>query len=285
MKEKVKAVLKRTLAVMTAVAMAFSIISFMPDSAVTAEAAQQQKVIKITPTNCKNVEKILPKATKHYATDTSSNNYSYVFKIKLEEASKLRITGLARYSFWAWGGKMNYKLTNSLTSEKATYTETWDTYVYSDHAWEQQLGNYCDKLFTLNKGTYYLFVNTDLEPNWRKETYNGASIYDYPSGLWLSVNRTAYTKTPTLKSARNSASSTVKLTYTKVSNAKGYQIQYSTNKKFTSPKYVTAKKNSATIKKMKKGKTYFFRVRAYRTISGKRYWGAWSNVKSVKVRK
>lgn len=285
MKEKVKAVLKRTLAVMTAVAMAFSIISFMPDSAVTAEAAQQQKVIKITPTNCKNVEKILPEATKHYEIDNSSKNYKYVFKITLAEASKLRITGLARYTFWNGGGTVNYKLTDALTYSNATFVETWSTGVYSDHTWEEKVGNYCDKLFTLNKGTYYLFVNTDLTANWREETYLGKTIYDYPSGLWLSVNKAAYTKTPTLKSARNSASSTVKLTYTKVSNAKGYQIQYSTNKKFTSPKYVTAKKNSATIKKMKKGKTYFFRVRAYRIISGKKYWGAWSNVKSVKVRK
>lgn len=202
MKVKLKKAVKKALAAITAAAMVFSVGSFMPDAAVTAEAAPKQKVVRITPTECKNVEKILPEATKHFGTDKSSRNYSYVFKITLPEASKLRITGLARYSFWAWGGKMNYKLTNSLAYETATFTETWETYVYSDHTWEQQLGNYCDKLFTLNKGTYYLFASTDLEPNWREETYSGATVNDYPSGFWLSVNKTAYTKTPALKSVK-----------------------------------------------------------------------------------
>lgn len=164
---------KKQLGAITAAAMVFSVGSFMPDAAVTAEAAPKQKVVRITPIRMqKCLKRYSRRQSKHFGTDKSSRNYSYVFKITLPEASKLRITGLARYSFWAWGGKMNYKLTNSLAYETATFTETWETYVYSDHTWEQQLGNYCDKLFTLNKGTYYLFASTDLEPNWREETYS-----------------------------------------------------------------------------------------------------------------
>ena len=39
-----------------------------------------------------------------------------------------------------------------------------------------------------------------------------------------------------------------------------------------------------TIKKLKKGKTYWFRVRAYRTVTGTDYYGAWSKAKKVKIR-
>lgn len=203
----------------------------------------------------------------------------------MAEASRLRITGLARYTFWNWNGTVDYKLTNSLAYADATFTETWSSDVYADHSWEERAGNYCDELFTLNKGTYYLFVSVDLAADWREKTFGDQTTSDYPLGLWLSVNKTAYTKTPVLRTVKSGADGTAKLTYTKVSNAKGYQVQYSASKGFASAKSVNAKKNAVVVKKLRKGRTYYFRARAYRTISGKKYWGAWSDVKSVKVRK
>lgn len=285
MKEKAKKALKRMLSVMAAAAMAFSAISFVPGGTAIAEAGQNQKVVKITPVNCRNVQKILPEPTKHYPPGQTSENFSYVFKITLAEASKLRITGLARYTFWNWNGMVKYKLTNSLMYADATFTETWSTAVYADHSWEERAENYCDKLFTLNKGTYYLLVSTDLAADWREQTFWDKTISDYPLGLWLSVNKTAYTKTPVLKTIKNSADGTAKMTYTKVPDAKGYQVQYSASRKFASAKLASAKKGGTVVKKLRKGRTYYFRVRAYRTISGKKYWGAWSNVKSIKIRK
>ncbi len=74
-----------------------------------------------------------------------------------------------------------------------------------------------------------------------------------------------------------------------VSGVTGYEVQYSTSEKFTkkTTKTATVKKSSAkkyTIKKLKKGKKYYVKVRAYKTDSGKRLYGAWSAVKSVKIR-
>ena len=71
-----------------------------------------------------------------------------------------------------------------------------------------------------------------------------------------------------LTSAKNSKSKQILLKYKKVSGAKGYEISYSTNKKF---KKVVTKKNTAktsyTISKLKKGKIYYVRIRAYRMDS------------------
>ncbi len=74
-----------------------------------------------------------------------------------------------------------------------------------------------------------------------------------------------------------------------VSGVTGYEVQYSTSKKFTkkTTKTVTIKKaktKKTTIKKLKKGKKYFVKVRAYKTVSGKKLYGAWSKSKSIKVR-
>ena len=72
------------------------------------------------------------------------------------------------------------------------------------------------------------------------------------------------------------------------SNVTGYQIQYSTSSKFTSPKTVTVssyKTVSKTVSKLSKGKKYYVRVRTYKTVSGKKYYSGWSACKSVKTKK
>lgn len=69
--------------------------------------------------------------------------------------------------------------------------------------------------------------------------------------------------------------------------ADGYQVQYSTDKKFkknVKSVNVSKKSTKATVKKLKKRKTYWVRVRSYKKINGKKYYSGWGKVKSVKVR-
>ena len=69
--------------------------------------------------------------------------------------------------------------------------------------------------------------------------------------------------------------------------ADGYQVQYSTDKKFkknVKSVNVSKKNTKATVKKLKKGKTYRVRVRSYKKINGKKYYSGWGKVKSVKVK-
>lgn len=70
--------------------------------------------------------------------------------------------------------------------------------------------------------------------------------------------------------------------------ATGYEVQYTTDKKFKkSVKKVTIKKNktvSTTVKKLTKKKTWYFRIRAYKTVSGKKYYSKWSSAKSVNIK-
>ena len=68
----------------------------------------------------------------------------------------------------------------------------------------------------------------------------------------------------------------------------GYELQYALNSKFTSGKKTVKIANAATVSKkiakLKAGKKYFVRVRAYKTVAGKKYTSAWSAAKSIKTK-
>lgn len=67
----------------------------------------------------------------------------------------------------------------------------------------------------------------------------------------------------------------------KAAGASGYQIAYATSSK-GKLKYVTIK-NTKTMKLAKK-KTYYVKVRAYKTIDGKKYYGSYSSMRKVKTK-
>ena len=67
----------------------------------------------------------------------------------------------------------------------------------------------------------------------------------------------------------------------------GYQLQYSVNKNFSNAKTATITKNSTVSKKisnLKSGKTYYVRVRTFKTVNKTKYYSAWSNSKTVKTK-
>ena len=75
-----------------------------------------------------------------------------------------------------------------------------------------------------------------------------------------------------------------KLSVTISGSAKCFELQYGTSKKFKKAKKVILTKKSYT-KKLKKGKTYYVRVRGYNLKNGKKLYSAWSNVRKVKIKK
>ena len=69
----------------------------------------------------------------------------------------------------------------------------------------------------------------------------------------------------------------------------GYQVQYSTSKKFTAKTTKTAtvrssKTTAKTIKGLRSKKKYYVRIRTYKTANRKNYYSTWSKVKSVKTK-
>ncbi len=72
--------------------------------------------------------------------------------------------------------------------------------------------------------------------------------------------------------------------YKRPTQTSGYQIQYSTSSKFTSPTTRTISgcgTTSKTITKLKAKKKYFVRVRTYKTVNGTKYYSSWTKYKKV----
>ncbi|MCM1161880.1 MAG: leucine-rich repeat domain-containing protein [Roseburia sp.] len=91
-----------------------------------------------------------------------------------------------------------------------------------------------------------------------------------------------------LKTLKNQVGRKVKISYKKVTGAKGYEILYSTSKKFTkkTTHKVNTKKTTCTIKKLKKGKTYYFKVRAYKLDKqNQKVYGSYSKAKNLRIKK
>lgn len=97
----------------------------------------------------------------------------------------------------------------------------------------------------------------------------------------ISVKATKITKTKRKKVSKTYYQYTLTL---KNAKADGYRIEVSTKKSMKGKKTYWVKKTTAKLK-LKKGKTYYIRVRAYTTDSTKtKVYGKWSSIKKIKCK-
>lgn len=92
---------------------------------------------------------------------------------------------------------------------------------------------------------------------------------------------------PKLNSAKSTSKKKIKASWSKVGGASGYQVMWSTYKNFSKnykTKSVKAKYSSKTVTTAQSKKTYYVRVRAYKTINGKKVYSQWSSTKKVKTK-
>ncbi len=132
--------------------------------------------------------------------------------------------------------------------------------------------------FFVPKGTYYLTMEKD----------DGTGDYSFS----MSLKGITTTK---VKSAKNLKSRKAKITWSKKNDVDGYQVQVALNKKFTKGKkaktlavttgWYAKNPTNHTFTKLKKGKTYYARVRTYKLVNGKKCYSDWSAPKKFKVKK
>ena len=131
------------------------------------------------------------------------------------------------------------------------------------------------KKANLASGTKYTFR---VVPYYK--TDDGTKCYDETQYK----STTVYTlkKVTGVKAAKSG--SKVKVSWTNINGETGYQISKMTTKSATQKKPLTVKSSSAKYKKLAatKGKTYYYKVRAYKVVDGKKIYGPWSDVKSFK---
>ena len=203
---------------------------------------------------------------KFYASgyDKKGKSIKYLAKPKLSSATNAssgitikweKVSGTSGYYIYRKTGSEKYSKIAII--EKNSTTSYKDTTVKS------------------NNGTKYTYT---------VRAYSGKTLSSYESGKTI-----IRLISPSISSLKNSKSKSFTLKWKKNTKASGYQIQYSTNNKFSNgtktKKISDASTVSATISKLAKGTTYYIRIRAYKTVSDKTYYSGWSSVKNIKISK
>ncbi|MGN0658630.1 MAG: fibronectin type III domain-containing protein [Emergencia sp.] len=152
-------------------------------------------------------------------------------------------------------------------------------------------GNYRRPTVTVENPDKTLTKDTDYTVAFKNNKYVGKAtvtitgIGDYTGQIVknFKINPTRVTVSKLTKPS----SGKLKLTWKKHSTqTTGFQIQYSTSSTFKSAKTVTVSSKTATTKtisSLKKGRKYYVRIRAYKTVNGVRYYSSWSAKKSLKA--
>lgn len=120
--------------------------------------------------------------------------------------------------------------------------------------------------------------------NYKVKAYNkvdGKKVYLKESEK-LKATTTPLTPNVTVKS---SSKKTARLTWKNCSTrATGYKVYMATSKNGTYKLVKTTTAKSFTKYYLTSGKTYYFKVRAYRTVDGKNIYGDYSTIKSIRVK-
>lgn len=204
------------------------------------------------------------------------------------------------YTFGGWYKEASCKTAWNFTTDKVTSNVTlyakWTpvTYkiTYTLNSGKQSKSN--PATYTVAAATITLVSPTRKNytfGGWYKDSKFKTKVTKISKGSTGNLNLYAkWTKVSVSKSkissVKNQSGKKMAVAVKKISGAAGYQIRYSTNSKLKSAKTVVTKTTSATIKSLKKNKTYYVQVRAYKLDSaGNKIYGSWSSTSSVKIKK
>lgn len=203
------------------------------------------------------------------ATIKGKGNYtgakSITFKIVPKTVTNTKVSSTTSSSIklsWSKVSSANgYRVYRS-TSKNGTYTKVKDITNNSTLS-------YTDSNLYSNKKYYYKIKSF--------KTINGQRYYGYYSSI---INGETKLSTPSVKLSTPKSKS-IKVSWNKVSGAKGYDVYSSTSKKGTYSKRTTTSNLNYTNTGLTKGKTYYYKVRAYKIVNNKKVYSSYSPIKSI----
>ncbi|MGN0395136.1 MAG: leucine-rich repeat protein [Coprococcus sp.] len=173
---------------------------------------------------------------------------------------------------------------NTISDSTATISGIKTSYAYSGKAIKPNVTVKLNGIKLKNGTDYKVSYSNNIRTGTATVKIKG--INDY-SGTVTKTFKIVPKKETVLK-LTSPKSRTIKVTWEKDTRATGYQIQYARNTKFTrDKKTITITKKSTvtkTISKLSKNKKYYVRIRAYKQVGSRKYYGIWSKAKSVKCK-
>ncbi len=192
--------------------------------------------------------------------------------------AKTSVTTIARLTLKKVSG---LKATPSTTSVKLTWTKVAGAEKYE--VYYSTNGKSWKKITTTKNSVKIEKLKKITTYKVKVRAVAGKNTGSYSSVLTTS---TAPAKV-TITDLRSKKAKILTPVWKKVSGVSGYEVEYSTSKKFTEKTTKSQKLNAKTTKytfeKLKSGKKYYVRIRAY-NVGKVKVYGAWSSVKSVKVK-
>ena len=210
-----------------------------------------------------------------------NNGYGYVSNKYLKiDSSNQQSTTLSKPTVKASSSSYNSnklswnKVTGSSGYEVLRATSKTGTYKSVKTITSGSTVSYTDTKLATGK-TYYYKVRA-------YRTVDKKKVYSSYSSV---VSAKPVLKTPSVKLTSGSKKATIK--WEKISGASGYEVYRATSKSGKYSKIKTITKNSTVSyvnSSLTKNKTYYYKVRAYRTVNGKKIYSSYSVAKSVKVK-
>ncbi len=200
---------------------------------------------------------------------------SYANNINPGKAT-ITITGVGNYTGTI---KKTFAITaKSISGMTAKLSTT--TYTYNGKAKKPSV--------TLKHGTKVLVLNKDYTVSYVANINPGkATVILKGKGNYTGTLKKTYAikmATPKLSLTAGKKKATIK--WRKVAGASGYEVFMSTSKsgKYKGIKSANQKTYTFTKTGLTKGKTYYFKVRTYKKVNGKKVYSAYSTIKAIKVK-
>ena len=132
------------------------------------------------------------------------------------------------------------------------------------------------------------FINTGLTPGkayyYKVECYNLIGVTQYISSGYSAIKAGVPLAKPTAPTAKVLSPTSVKVSWSAVTGATGYELWRATSAAGTYARVYRGTARSFTNTALKTGKLYCYKVRAYKTIGTKSYYGPLSAYKAVRPR-
>lgn len=153
-------------------------------------------------------------------------------------------------------------------------------------------GNALTPALTVTNGKNALYVNRDYTVKYSSNKSTGkAKVVLTGTGNYIGSKTVYFYIAPAVPSeiqVQSTAAKTLKIKWKKDSKATGYEIYYGTSSSFSKKTRKTVditkyRTTSKTIKKLKSGKIYYVKMRAYKKVGSKKVYGAWSATYQTKI--
>ncbi len=146
------------------------------------------------------------------------------------------------------------------------------------------------QIAAVRDGSVVTYTDKKANTNGTKYVYKIIASASVTGRSTHSKSVTAYrVDRPAISSLTNSGANKMTVKWGKNAKATGYQVQYCPDKTFKTGNKSATVSGASTVSKeisgLVKGKTYYVRIRTFKTVGSTKYFSGWSPVNSVKITK